>query len=147
MYPNQTSLEQIAYAARAGRDFFEQSAPEILDSEIRETFAFIAALKAHLVMDMASLVRIKADDQPVAATPASTLSKVYRDAAAHFDPREVAGCTLALSFAEQQLLGLIKRAFEQNPSMEVRRLLRAYFPRIALSCNALQRLQRRQVAA
>ena len=143
-------LQQVARIARSGRDFFVAMYPNVVDAEVRMTFAYIAEVKNRLLTDLTPWltagVDLAKEDPADHISPAAIMAKTYADTRKAFSGGNPAAGAAALSFGEEQLTRLLERAFEQSSSPPLKQVLKSYHPQLVICREAMRRLRARQAA-
>jgi hypothetical protein len=148
MNSHEDLLQQIARIARSSRDFFVDVYPGVTDAEVRTAFAYISEVKSRLLEDLAPWM------PPAAATieaidhisPAAIVEKMYADARKNFRGTAPAASAGALSVGEEQLLRLLERAFVGSSAINLKELLKSYYPQLVICREAMSRLHARLAA-
>lgn len=152
MKSHEDVLQQIVRIAQSGRDFFVQMYPRVTDPEERMAFTYISEVKNQLLVDLAPWVpKVESKSAASAAlplaertSPAAIVEKLYVEARKNFRG-EAAGAN-ALRFAEEQLIRLVERAFEESSVPALKEILKSYYGQLVICREAMWRLQLRLAA-
>ena len=144
-------LQQIARIARSSRDFFVDAYPLVTDPDVRTAFSYISEVKRQLLLDLAPWLPqaeqdIADQDRADHISPAAIVEKMYTEARQNFRGKSPAASAKALGFAEEQLLRLVERAFEDSSVPEVKQLLKSYYSQLIICREAMLRLRTRLAA-
>jgi hypothetical protein len=115
------------------------------DGEVREAFAYVADVKKRLIDSLAAWTP-PAPSNAQGSSIVAAVEKLYLDARQHFHGDAPASVAHALTFGEEQLLGLIEHAFAGTRVPALRELLKSYYSELSICQQAMSRLQTRQAA-
>lgn len=139
-------LERIARIARCGYDFFVSVYPRVQDPEVRTAFAYIADVKNRFLVDLAPWLANVEHDEQDSISPTAIIARMYADLTRNFSGAAPAVSANALSFAEEQLLRLIERGFENASVPALKDLFKTYYPQLIVCRDAMRRLRERIAA-
>jgi len=139
-------LNQILRIVRSGNDFYVDVYPRIVEAEERTAFAYISDVKQRFLADLRALVTREIDAGSEHISPAALAERLYATVRGKFHGRSPAQCANALKFAEDELVRLMERAFEDSGDGRVRDMLKAHYRQVATCRDVLTRLHLRFVA-
>jgi uncharacterized protein (TIGR02284 family) len=146
MNSNDKVLQNILRIAESGHAFFQESAPRVVDPEVRTAFNYLKDVKGRFISALAPLVT-KAE--PVAndrTSPAAIAERMYTDVQKNFRSDAPASVANMLALGEKQLMKLTARAFEDSKDANVRQLLKSFYAEFSLCSDTMFRLQSRLAA-
>jgi hypothetical protein len=139
-----TSIELLVALVREGLDFYRDAQRRTADREAAAAFGVAAEIRALLLKDL-QRIGVVADgtgEPPVRLEDALS----YRAARERFDPLRPEGVAVELRKRETALMQLADALFKAHPRPGVRRVLKAYFPRLRHTAEMMRRLSHRAAA-
>jgi uncharacterized protein (TIGR02284 family) len=143
---DQIMLDQIMRIVRSGNDFYVAVYAQVKEPEERTAFAYMSDVKQRFLAELRVYLRREPESGGEHISPASLVERLYATVRARFNgnsPRQFAN---ALKFAEDELLRLMERAFEESSDGRVRQILKAHYRQAVVCRDVLGRLHLRLVA-
>ncbi|WP_101926948.1 MULTISPECIES: PA2169 family four-helix-bundle protein [Luteimonas] len=105
MSDNKTThtLNDLISIARDGKDFYEEAAQKVEDTELRTLFARIATVKTRIVSDLSAAVQAAGGTPETSGTMVGSMQQMYGKIRATFGDKEY-GYVAELEESEDRLL-------------------------------------------
>lgn len=144
--PDRQKLEEVVRIVRCGHAFFVHAYSALTDAQLRTAFAYIIDVKSQFLADVTPWISTMPVSLPDADSPAQSVERIYADARCNLSSEKLPGCANGLGFGEAQLLRLTEHAYEAATDIELKRLLKAYYPQFVICREAMWRLNSRLAA-
>lgn len=144
------SLDWLVGLLREGRAYYRHAAEHTHDAEIRRAFELAAEERDTLLADLRDASVIEELHHPAETADALRVAPAnhrYDVLQQQSDPARPELQAEALVAREGAGLRLVESVFRSHPSLAVRRIMKAHYPRMQQSARIMQRLARRDHAA
>lgn len=144
------SLDWLVGLLREGRAYYRHALEHSHDPEVRRAFEMGAEERDRILADLRAIDAIEESSTPADianALGAAPPQHRYDLLQQQFDPSRPELQADALVSREGAGLRLVESVFRSHPSMAVRRVMKAHYPRLQQAARVMQRMARRESAA
>jgi hypothetical protein len=144
------SLDWLVAMLREGMAYYRHAAEHVSDPEVARAFGLAARTRGLILSDLRAVGAIT-EPESVSDTAAALATAPpqhrYDVLQQQFDPTHPELQAQALVSRELASIRLIESVFRSNPSMAIRRVMKAHFPQVQEVTRVMQRLAHRDQAA